>query len=37
MWEASGVSFPKVVERLIGLALERHARRAKLATSFTPD
>lgn len=37
MWEASGVSFPKVVDRLIGLALERHARRAKLATSFTPD
>jgi D-alanine-D-alanine ligase len=37
MWEASGVVFPKVVDRLIALALDRHARRAKLATSFTPD
>jgi D-alanine-D-alanine ligase len=37
MWEASGMPFPKVVDRLITLALDRHARRAKLTTSFTPD
>jgi len=37
MWEASGIPFPGVVDRLIALALDRHARRAKLATSFTPD
>lgn len=36
MWEASGVPFADVVDRLIALALERHRRRAKLETSFTP-
>jgi len=37
MWEASGIPFPKVVDRLIALAFDRHARRARLATSFTPQ
>jgi D-alanine-D-alanine ligase len=36
MWEASGVLFADVVDRLIALALERHRRRARLETSFTP-
>jgi D-alanine-D-alanine ligase len=28
MWEASGVPYPQLVDRLVSLALERHARRA---------
>ena len=28
LWEASGVPYPKLVDRLVELALERHARRA---------
>jgi D-alanine-D-alanine ligase len=36
MWEASGLSFSHVVDRLIGLARARHASRAKLATAFAP-
>ncbi|MEN3316279.1 MAG: D-alanine-D-alanine ligase [Acidimicrobiaceae bacterium] len=28
MWEASGVSYPELVDRLVTLALERHARQA---------
>jgi D-alanine-D-alanine ligase len=28
MWEASGVPYPELVDRLVALALERHARRA---------
>ena len=28
MWEASGVTYPELVDRLVTLALERHARRA---------
>jgi D-alanine-D-alanine ligase len=37
MWEASGVPFPKVVDRLIALALDRHRRQAELSTSFRPE
>lgn len=33
MWEQSGVSYPKLIDRLIELARERHA--AKKATKFT--
>ncbi len=33
MWEYSGLAYPKLLDRLIELALERHA--AKLATRFT--
>ena len=36
MWEASGVPFADVVDQLIAFALERHRRRSKLETSFTP-
>ena len=33
MWEASGVPYPALVDRLIQLALERHAERQRLRTS----
>jgi len=33
MWEYSGIAYPKLIDRLIDLALERHA--AKKATRFT--
>ena len=35
MWEASGVSYPELIDRLIGLALERHAEKQQLRTSVT--
>lgn len=35
LWEASGLPFPRLVDELIGLALERHAERRR--TSFTID
>ena len=34
MWEASGVSYPVLVDRLIELALERHAAKQHLRTSL---
>jgi D-alanine-D-alanine ligase len=34
MWEASGVSYPELVDRLIQLALSRHAEKQKLKTSL---
>jgi D-alanine-D-alanine ligase len=34
MWEASGVPFSQVVERLVELAFERHAEKARNATSL---
>jgi D-alanine-D-alanine ligase len=36
LWEASGLPFPQLVDRLIELALERHAERAALVTSYDP-
>jgi D-alanine-D-alanine ligase len=30
LFEASGVSYPELLQRLIDLALERHERRSKL-------
>ena len=33
MWDASGVSYPALVDRLIQLALERHAEKQRLRTS----
>jgi D-alanine-D-alanine ligase len=35
MWEASGVSYTDLVDRLITLALERHAEKQQLRTSIT--
>jgi D-alanine-D-alanine ligase len=33
MWEASGVPYPVLLDRLVGLALERHAEKQELRTS----
>ena len=33
MWEASGLAYPALVDRLITLALERHADKQRLRTS----
>ena len=34
MWEASGISYKDLIDRLIQLALERFRREKKLKTSF---
>jgi D-alanine-D-alanine ligase len=34
LWEASGVSYPAVLDRLVELALERHAGKQSLRTSY---
>ena len=34
LWEASGLPFPRLVDRLIALALERHALGRRLVTTF---
>jgi len=36
LWEASGLAYPRLLDRLIELALERHDRRAKLETHAPP-
>ncbi len=33
LWEASGLAYPKLIDRLIRLARERHARRKRLRTA----
>jgi D-alanine-D-alanine ligase len=35
LWEASGLSYAGLVDRLIQLALERHDEKQKLRTSIT--
>jgi len=35
MWEASGLSYPALLDRLLTLALERHADKQQLDTSIT--
>lgn len=37
LWEASGLSFPDLVDRLIRLALERHAEKKRLLTTYRPE
>ena len=34
MWAASGLPYPKLVDRLIALALDRHAEKQQLRTSM---
>jgi D-alanine-D-alanine ligase len=34
MWEASGVSYPTLLDRLIALAIDRHAEKQQLRTSM---
>ena len=35
LWEASGLPYPALIDRLIELALERHSEKQKLRTSLT--
>jgi D-alanine-D-alanine ligase len=35
MWDASGLPYPRLLDRLLTLALERHADKQRLATSIT--
>ena len=35
MWDATGVDYPALLDRLIALALERHAEKQQLRTSVT--
>jgi D-alanine-D-alanine ligase len=35
MWEASGLPYAKLLDRLIELALERHEEKKKLKTRFS--
>jgi D-alanine-D-alanine ligase len=34
LWEASGIPYPELIDRLITLALERHAEKSKLRTKY---
>jgi D-alanine-D-alanine ligase len=34
LWDASGIPYPELLDRLIALALERHAEKSKLRTKF---
>jgi D-alanine-D-alanine ligase len=37
LWEASGISYPELIDRLIELALERYQDRARSETSYQPS
>jgi D-alanine-D-alanine ligase len=37
LWESSGMSFPALLDRLIELAMQRHAEKARLRHSFDPS
>lgn len=34
LWEASGVTYPELIDRLLQLALQRHAKRSRLKCSY---
>ena len=36
LWEASGVPYPRLIERLLDLAIERHRREQQIETSYRP-
>ncbi len=36
LWEASGLSYPELLDRLIHLALDRYARKKRLLSAYTP-
>jgi len=36
LWEASGISYSELLDRLISLAIERHQERQSLKTGYTP-
>jgi D-alanine-D-alanine ligase len=35
MWDATGLPYPRLLDRLLTLALERHAEKQRLHTSIT--
>jgi D-alanine-D-alanine ligase len=37
LWEASGIRYPDLIDRLIQLALERRADRDRNQTTYSPD
>jgi D-alanine-D-alanine ligase len=37
LWEASGVPYPQLIERLLDLAIERHRREQRIETSYRPE
>jgi D-alanine-D-alanine ligase len=37
MWEATGLPYPELLDRLIQLALERHSEKQRLRTSVAED
>ncbi len=37
LWQASGISYTGLIDRLIELALERHRDKSRSATSYVPD
>jgi D-alanine-D-alanine ligase len=37
LWEASGIPYPELIDRLIELALERHRDKARTETSYQPQ
>ena len=37
LWEASGVPYPELLDRLIQLGLERHADKQRNRTSYAPE
>ncbi|MBI4429015.1 MAG: hypothetical protein HY562_07835 [Ignavibacteriales bacterium] len=36
LWQASGISYPELLDRLIQLALQRHDAKKNLKTTFRP-
>jgi D-alanine-D-alanine ligase len=36
MWDASGISYADLIDRLIALAIERHTDRSRNLTSYQP-
>lgn len=37
LWQASGLSYPRLLDKLVQLALERHQQRAAFITSYRPE
>ena len=37
LWEASGISYSELIDRLIELALERHADNSRSETSYSQE
>jgi D-alanine-D-alanine ligase len=37
LWEASGISYPELIDRLIELAIERYREKERSETSYRAD